>query len=52
MSDVIVNKILDNEKRKLLAETGMLGFSENPKFIYVPKAYRVKNDDGTWKSVV
>ncbi len=39
----IVNKVLNNEQRKLLAETGMLGFSENSEFIYVPKMYREKN---------
>lgn len=36
----IVDKKLDNETRKLLAETGMLGFTENPEFLYVPKAFR------------
>ena len=44
----VENKVLDNETRKKLAETGMLGFTENPDFTYVPKAFRKKNEDGTF----
>jgi len=44
-----VERVLDDATRKLLAETGMLGFTENPKFVYVPKAFREKNEDGTYK---
>jgi len=41
------NKVLDNDTRKLLAETGMLGFTENPEFIYTPTAFRKKYGDTT-----
>ena len=43
------DKVLDNETRKKLAETGMLGFTDNPEFIYVPEAFRKKDDSGEYK---
>ena len=44
----VVNKVLDSEIRKKLMKAGMLGFTENPEFKYVPKCYRELGDDGQY----
>jgi hypothetical protein len=41
----VENKVLTNEVRQKLASTGMLGFTENPEFIYTPEAFREKKED-------
>lgn len=45
----VEKKELSNEMRKKLADIGGLGFTENPEFKYVLKAYREKNDAGEYE---
>lgn len=49
METIIEDKVLDNKIRKMLSEIGVLGFTENVEFKYVPKAFREKNEDSTYK---